>query len=175
MNELQPLFDKFTQYFDEILISSDLSTSGISIFSALNPANIDMPILKENLLLSNTVYSYFFKTNKKHIPIVNEICKLIGNSPALYQLTVKTLTELFIKTHNWLYATLKSLIINKFHETLSHENLINLIGNSDMPTELILKFGNLIHVCLKERKIEAKRAKELEMIMESKKFEKILM
>lgn len=174
MNELHPLFDKFTQYFDEILTSSDLNSPGIPFFSALNHLNIDLPILKDNLLLSNTVYTYLFKSNKKHVPIVNEICKLIGNSSSLYQLTVKTLTELFVKSHNWFYATLKSLIVNKFHESLSHENLLNLIGTADMPTELILKFGNLVHMCLKERKIEAKRAKELEAIMESKKFEKIL-
>ncbi|CAF0982652.1 unnamed protein product [Brachionus calyciflorus] len=174
MRELQPLFEKFTNYFDEILTYSDLQIpSSNHFFLPLNTSNIDVPILKENLMVSNTIYTYLFKTNKRHMTYVNEICKLIGNNTTLYQFTLKALTDLYLKTHDWFYSTLKSFIVNKYYESLSHENLLNLIGTSDAQTEMILKFGNLLHLCLKEKKIEAKRAKELETIMESKKFEKI--
>lgn len=130
MKELQPLFDKFTNYFDEILTYSDLHVPSSTHNFALNASNIDMPILKENLLVSNTVYTLIFKTNKRHMAFVNEICKLVGNSSTLYQFTIKTLIDFYLKTHDWFYSTLKSLIVYKFHETLSHENLLeNTIKN----------------------------------------------
>lgn len=57
------------------------------------------------------------------------------------------------------------------HDTL---NSIVTNGHGDIQGENLLKFATLINSCLKEKKIETKRAKELETIMEWKKFDKIL-
>lgn len=158
-----------------MLCNCDINIPATSQITSLNASNIDVPILKESLLLTSTVFTCFFKTNKKHLPIVNEICKLIGNSHKLYQFTISTLTTLYLRTHDWFYSTLKSQIVAKLNEMYNHDNLINLINNgiNDAQVEMILKFGNLINSCLREKKLESKRAKELETIMESKKFEKI--
>jgi hypothetical protein len=58
----------------------------------------------------------------------------------------------------------------------NHEifNSIVSSGSGDVNSENLFKFASIINNCLKEKKIENKRAKELESIMESKKFEKII-
>lgn len=58
----------------------------------------------------------------------------------------------------------------------NNDGLMSIVsgGDSDVTNEMVYKFSSLINACLKEKKIEAKRAKELETIMESKKFDKIL-
>lgn len=47
-------------------------------------------------------------------------------------------------------------------------------GHNDVQMDNVFKFASIVNMCLKERRIDTKRAKELETIMESKKFEKIL-
>ena len=58
----------------------------------------------------------------------------------------------------------------------NHDTLNSIVTNvhGDIQGENLLKFATLINSCLKEKKIETKRAKELETIMEWKKFDKIL-
>jgi hypothetical protein len=176
LKELQPLFDKFTTYFDETITNFELNAIQPTISNQHSTINLDLPILKENLLLNSMLYTGFFKTFKRHIACINDICKLIGSNRKLYEYTITSLTSLYIKTHDWFYSTLKSQLLIKLSEMHNNEALMNIVTGStgDATGEMVFKFSNLINLCLKERKIEAKRAKELETIMESKKFEKIL-
>lgn len=155
-------------YFEpSIVISTNLQSTTI---------NLDLPILKEWLLLHQTAYTALFKTYKRHMAIVTDICKLIGSNRKLYEFTISSLSSLYVKTRDWFYSTLKSHLMQKLAEMYNTETLSTLVynGPGDTLGELVLKFGNLINMCLKERKLDGKRAKELESIMESKKFEKIL-
>ena len=176
MKELKPYFDKFISYFDEILTSLETSISTPSLASSNLASNIDAPIVRESLLLANICYTSFFKTNKKHSQYVAEIVKLIGTSNKLYQFTINKLLQLYLSTHDWFYATLKNQLIIKMSEVHNHETLNSIVtsGSGDTQGENVFKFATLINSCLKEKKLESKRAKELETIMESKKFDKIL-
>lgn len=78
---------------------------------------------------------------------------------------------------------MKSQMLLKLAEMNNNESLMSIVSggagtgesNGDNVTsEMVFRFSSLINSCLREKKIEAKRAKELETIMESKKFEKIL-
>ena len=139
-------------------------------------SNIEVPIIRESLLLTSTCYTSFFKTNKRHLQFVSDIAKLIGTSNKLYQFTVSTLWSLYLKTRNWFYSTMRTQLLIKLNEMHHHDILNSIVtsGHGDTQGENILKFATLIHSCLKERKLETKRAKELEAIIEWKKFEKIL-
>lgn len=179
LKELQPHFDKFTAYFDDIITNVDLN---VSHQITQLPLNLELAILRESLLLNSTLSPWFFKTHKRHQMAVSEICKLIGTSHRLYEATVSSLTALYAKTHDWFYSTLKSQLLLKLAEMHNNDSLMHLIvgtvaesgSGGDVTNEMVYKFSGLINSCLKEKKIEAKRAKELETIMESKKFEKIL-
>ena len=61
-------------------------------------------------------------------------------------------------------------------EVHNHETLNSIVtsGSGDTQGENVFKFATLINSCLKEKKLESKRAKELETIMEWKKFDRIL-
>ncbi len=175
--ELKPHCDKFINYFEEIINNFESCfTTNVLAHSSHPTFNLDQAVLRENLLLANTAYSSFFRLNKRYVTYVNEIVKLIGTSKKLYESAVKLLSVSFLKTHDWFYSTLRSQIILKISETSHHDILSSVIAceNGDTSPELIYKFGSIINTFLKEKKIEPKRAKELEAIMESKKFEKIL-
>lgn len=202
LKELQPHLDKFTSYLDETITTGiDLTQPVGSV--AVTPSshhhphhahhhhtpssssliNLELPILKESLLLNTTLYPWFFKTHKRHQSAIGEICKLIGTSHRLYEFTVSSLSSLYARTHDWFYSTLKSQILIKLAEMHNNETLMAIVGavatgeqsSSDAAQcEMVFKFSSLINACLREKKIEAKRAKELETIMESKKFDKIL-
>ena len=141
-----------------------------------NTYNIESAIIRENLLLNNTAFTVVLKGNKRLGAVVNEIIKLIGNSQKLYTHTISALSKLYLKTHNWFYSTLRSQLLFKLNE-LHNNELVNSIvtnGPSDVQNESVFKFASIINLCLKEKRIDTKRAKELETIMESKKFEKII-
>ena len=141
-----------------------------------NTYNIESVIIRENLLLNNTAFTVVLKGNKRLGAVVNEIIKLIGNSQKLYTHTISALSRLYLKTHNWFYSTMRSQLLFKLNE-LHNNELVNSIvtnGPSDVQNESVFKFASIINLCLKEKKIDTKRAKELETIMESKKFEKII-
>lgn len=172
--ELQPLFDKFTNYFDEIMTSFEM----ISPPAASTPAqiNIEAAIIRDNLLLTNTVHSTVLKANKRISQITSDIFKLIGNNSKLYHSTLNKLTQLYLKTRNWFYSTLRSQLSIKLNELHNHD-LINSIvttGPGDTQNENVYKFASLINMCLKEKRIDTKRAKEIETIIDSKKFDKII-
>lgn len=174
--ELKPHFEKFLNYFDELITKFEITTSITHTFASLNVSNIDSPVIKDSLLLNNTTYSNFFRANKRHVAFVTEIAKLIGTSNKLYQYTTNHLHSKYVKTNNWFYSTLKSQLLIKLNEMHNHEIFHSIVssGSSDVNNENLYKFASIINNCLKEKKIENKRAKELESIMESKKFEKII-
>ncbi len=172
--ELQPLFDKFTGYFEEILTNNEIAPPQAVLITP--QINIESAIIRDNLLLVNTVHSTILKTNKRTIQITNDITKLIGNNSKLYQLTIGKLTALYLKTRNWFYSTLRSQILVKLNDLHNHELISSIVTNGagDTQNENIYKFACIINICLKEKRIDTKRAKELENIMESKKFDKII-
>lgn len=175
--ELKPHFDKFLQYFDELITNNfEIACTIVNSFASLNVSNIDSPLIKDSLLLVNTAHSNFFRLNKRHATHVNDIVKLIGTSNKLYQYTINLLHTKYLKEHNWFYSTLKSQILIKINELHNHDVAHSIVtsGASDVNGENLNKFASIINSCLKEKKIETKRAKELEAIMESKKFEKII-
>jgi hypothetical protein len=178
IKELQPHFEKFVGYFDELVSNIDLSLSALMHTVSLNFSNIELAS-KDNILLSNNTYVNFFKTHKKYVAFVGDICKLIGTNHKLYELTVETLVQQYLKTRDLFYATLRIHLVVKLAE-LHHHDVVQTIvvanvgTHSDSPSEMIFKFCNIIASCLKDRTLGTKRAKELEHIMESKKFEKII-
>lgn len=116
------------------------------------------------------------KSNKKIQLIINDIFKLIGNNNKLYQSTLSKLTALFIKSRNWFYSTLRNQLLVKLNELHNHDLISSIVTNGpgDTQNENIYKFGSIINMCLKEKRIDAKRGKELEAIIDSKKFDKII-
>jgi hypothetical protein len=178
LKELQPHFEKFVGYFDDIVTSIDLGVSALMHTVSLNFSNIELAN-KDNILLANNTHVNFFKTYKKHLTFVADICKLIGTNHKLYELTVDTLVQQYLRTRDWFYATLRIHLVVKLGE-LHHHDVVQTIAvanvgtHSDSPSEMIYKFCNIIASCLKERTLGTKRAKELEHIMEAKKFEKII-
>jgi hypothetical protein len=176
VKELQPLFEKITTYFDDLVTNSDLNATSLAPPS-INLSNIDSAIIKENLLVNNTAYIGMLKGNKKLSAYIADIIKLIGNNNKLYQYTINTLSRMFLKNYNWFYATLRSQLLFKLNETHTNNELISGIvsdGKNDVQSENVFKFASIINMCLKEKRIDTKKAKELETIMESKKFEKII-
>jgi hypothetical protein len=165
VKELQPIFEKITLYLDELLTTFELN-----IFSSAPHANIDAAIIRDNLLLTNTAYTAMLKGNKKLAGLINDVIKLIGSSHKLYSQCLSALSKIYLKTHNWFYSTMRSQLLIKLHEVHNHE----LINSIDKQNDTIFKFSSIINLCLKEKRIDTKRAKELETIMESKKFEKII-
>ena len=139
-------------------------------------SNIEAPIIRESLLLTSTCYTSFFKTNNRHKQFVSEIAKLIGTSHKLYQFTISHLSSLYLKTHDCFYSTLRSQLLIQLNSMHNHDTLNSIVtqGQGDIQGENLLKFAMLVNSCLKEKKLETKRAKELETIMEWKKFDKIL-
>lgn len=170
-----PLFDKITTYFEETLTSYEMTGSNLST-PTTNSSNVDVAIIRENLLLNSTAYTSILKANKKLSLLVNDIVKLIGNNHKLYQYTISTLSKLYLKNHNWFYSTLRSQLLFKLNDSHNSDLLSGIVtsGHGDKENENIHKFTLIINMCLKEKRIDTKRAKELETIMESKKFEKII-
>ena len=170
-----PLFEKITNYFEETLTSYEMIGSNMST-PTTNASNVDVAIIRENLLLNSTAYTSILKANKKLSPLVNDIVKLIGNNHKLYQYTISTLSKLYLKNHNWFYSTLRSQLLFKLNDAHNSDLLSSIVtnGHGDKENENIHKFTLIINSCLKEKRIDTKRAKELETIMESKKFEKII-
>lgn len=172
VKELQPIFEKIMTYFDELICNYDITiaTTNASV------TNIDSTIIRENLLLTTTAYTSILKGNKKLSGFVSEIIKLIGSSQKLYQNCIATLSKMYLKNHNWFFSTLRSQLLFKLNDTNNQDLMSSLVtnGHSDAQSENIFKFSSIINSCLKEKRIDTKRAKELETIMESKKFEKIL-
>ncbi len=163
--ELQPIFEKITLHLDELLTTYELNIS-----NSISHTNLDATIIRDNLLLSTTAYTILLKGNKKLSGLVNEIIKLIGSSQKLYSQCLSALSKIYLKTHNWFYSTMRSQLLIKLYEVHNHE----LINSVDKQNDVIFKFSSIINSCIKEKKIDTKRAKELEIIMESKKFEKII-
>jgi hypothetical protein len=172
LKEIKPSFEKFLTYFDEYFNSFEIIHTTLSQPSS----NIEAPIIRESLLLTSTCYTNFFKANNRHKQFVSEIAKLIGTSNKLYQFTINHLSTLYLNTHNCFYSTLRSQLLIQLNSMHNHDTLNSIVtnGHGDIQGENLLKFATLINSCLKEKKIETKRAKELETIMEWKKFDKIL-
>ncbi len=99
---------------------------------------------------------------KKLSNYVNEIVKMIGNNNILYANTVNNLLGNYLNSKNCFYASIRSLLLMKLHDV------------DASLSEQLYKFTWTLNACIKERKVDAKRIKELETIMNSKKFEKIL-
>ncbi len=178
LKELKPHFEKYVAYFDETLTSFDLSAASLMHTVSISYLNIDVAN-KDNLFLTNNLHFNLMKHHhKRHLVHVNEICKLIGTNHILYEFTMETLSILYSQTRNWFYSTLRAQIIARLSEIHSHEVFQTILHksshHSDSLTEMILKYSSLISVCLKEKVLGTKRAKELETIVESKKFNKIL-
>lgn len=176
VKELQPLFEKITAYFDDLVSNFELNTTTSLASSSISLANIDSAIIKENLLINSTAYTNMLKGNKKLSVLVTDIIKLIGNNAKLYQYSLSNLSKMFLKNYNWFYATLRSQLLFKLNETNNQDLVSGILGggHNDAHTDNVFKFASIVNMCLKERRIDTKRAKELETIMESKKFEKIL-
>lgn len=175
VKELQPLFEKITTYFDDLVSNFELNTTPLAS-STISLANIDSAIIKENLLINSTAYTNMLKGNKKLSALITDIVKLIGNNAKLYQYLLSNLSKMFLKNYNWFYATLRSQLLFKLNEA-NNQDLVSGImsgGHNDVQMDNVFKFASIVNMCLKERRIDTKRAKELETIMESKKFEKIL-
>jgi hypothetical protein len=192
--EIQPYFEKFICFFEEIIhnleinlpnttnsnvtLSTQASTTSSSPSIVSTQHNLSaVEAHKEWTLTSNSMYIHFMRNNKRaYLNMVNEVAKLIGISNKLYSFTIQQLAALYLKSHNWFYATLRNTLLIKLNE-IHHNDLINTIvmsGSGDTLGESIFKFGLIINTCLKEKRMDSKRAKELETIMESKKFEKII-
>ena len=165
-------------HFDEFYSNFEINPTALSqsAASGTTSSNIEAPVIRESLLLTSTCYTTFFKANMRHKQFVIEIAKLIGTSHKLYQSTMNHLSTLFLKTHNCFYSSLRSQLLIQLHQMHNHDVLNSIVtnGQGDTHGENLIKFSNLINSCLKEKKLETKRAKELETIMEWKKFEKIL-
>lgn len=187
------MFEKFTSYFDETISNLELnptlnappSAAAAAATSALSTGliattaaqiNIESAIIRDNLLLTNTAHSLLLKANKRIALIVSDVIKLIGNNHKLYQSTLSKLNSLYLKTRNWFYSTLRSQLLVKLNELHNHDLIQSIVtsGAGDSQGENIYKFASIINMCLKEKRIDTKRAKELETIMDSKKFEKII-
>ena len=179
LKELQPHFEKFIGYFDELIGNVDLSLGPLMHTVCLSCSNIEIAN-KDNLLQSNNVYVNFFKTHKRYQTHVNEICRLIGANHKLYEFTVNKLASLYMKGRDWFFSTLRMHLVIRLSEMHHHDALQVIVHNAsnsshgDSTGEMVLKFCNLISTCLKEKSLGTKRAKELEHIMESKKFDKII-
>jgi hypothetical protein len=180
IKELQPHFDKFVSYLDEVVSSADMSLAPLMHTTTLGFSNVDLAS-KEHLLLANNTHVNFVKTHKRHQPWLGDVCRLVGTSHRLYELCVSTLTQQFVSTHNWFYATLRIHLLGKLCEMHNHETVQGIAvataastSASESTSEMVFKFCTVIASCLKERTLGTKRAKELEHIMESKKFEKII-
>ncbi len=103
-----------------------------------------------------------FLKYKKLSNYVNEIVKMIGNNNKLYSNAVNNILDIYLNSKNCFYASIRSLLLMKLHDVD-----VNLSEN-------LYKFTWTLNACIKEKKIDAKRIKELETIIDSKKFEKIL-
>lgn len=90
---------------------------------------------------------------------------MIGSSGKLYFSAINHSLKLYLATKNWNYASIRSLLLMKLHDI----EIIDL--NS---SENIYKFTWALNACIKDRKIDSKKSKELESIVDSKKFDKIL-
>ncbi len=152
--ELNPLFDKCLQYFDEQLSNIETTTHNNKSNTNVNKMDLNEVIEKINSLK--------FKRQSSHI---NDIVKMIGNNGKLYFNAVNYSLKLFLSTKNWNYASIRSQLTLKLHDV----DVIDL--NS---SENIYKFTWSLTACIKDRKIESKKIKELESIVDSKKFDKIL-
>ena len=173
IKEIQPIFDKITNYFEEILNNFEQPNAS-STSSAQPQINIDSTVVRESLLLTSTAYVSMLKLNKRLGTYLGEIIKLIGNSNRLYQFTVSHLTTLYLKTQNWFYSTLRSQLLAKLNESFNNDLVSSIVSAGDTQSENVQKFTAIINMCLREKKIDSKKAKELETIIESKKFEKII-
>jgi negative elongation factor B len=87
---------------------------------------------------------------------------MVGTSNKLYSNTVTSLLDNYLSSKNCFYASIRSLLLMKLHDV------------DASLSENLYKFTWTLNACIKERKIDAKRIKEFELIMDSKKFEKIL-
>ena len=137
------------QHFDEQLIN-------IETTQKISQNKID------SLTDQNQISVLKFKRHSIHI---NDIVKMIGNNGKLYFNAVNYSLKLFLNTKNWNYASIRSLLLLKLHDV----DVIDLSSS-----ENIYKFTWALNACLKERRIDTKRSKELEAIIDSKKFDKIL-
>ncbi len=90
---------------------------------------------------------------------------MIGNNGKLYFNAVNYSLKLFLSTKNWYYASIRSQLTLKLHD-------VDAIDQNS--SENINKFTWSLTVCIKYRKIESKKIKEWESIVDSKKFDKIL-
>lgn len=144
--ELDPIFDKCLQHFEEQLVNFEF-------------------IQKSSTLIETTDKDQLCNLKwKRHSNYINEIVRMIGYNGKLYNQTVNYLIKLFMSTNNWFYASIRSLLLIKLtdvDDTSSSEN--------------IYKFTWSLNACIKERKIDTKRIKELEAIVDAKKFDKILL
>ena len=159
-------------------------------------ANVDVPVIKESLMLANTAYTHVLRVHKRHLLAhVADIAKVIGSgfgNAKLYRLCVGHLLNKYLKTHDWFYPTLKCMLASKLNETetaavvatsATTTGAVSLTPfTSGMLLEtpddgecalLLHKFTSVINACLKEKKMEVKRAKELETVMDSKSFKRI--
>lgn len=150
--ELNPIIEKCINYFDEQLLNFEV----LQIQNVIKAESLEKVLEKSQ--------NYLFKV-KRHTIYVNDIAKMIGNNGKLYFNTVNYLSKLFLKTKNSYYASIRSLLLMKLHDV----DVIDLESS-----ENIYKFTWTLNACLKERKIDFKKLKELEAIFDSKTFEKIL-
>ena len=145
-------------------------------------------MIKESLLVTNTTYTHLIRVHKRHlVGLVTDVAKLIGsNNAKLYRLCVGHLLSKYLKTHDWFYSTFKTMLSTKLTEpdgptsttaAITPAILLETLdgggaGGVECATSLH-KFACIMNACLKEKKIDAKKAKELEAIMDSKHYERI--
>ena len=155
--ELNPLFDKCLQYFDEQLLNVEITQKSSNQNNKSAESTTDL-----GGFFSDKITALKFKRQSSYI---NDIVKMIGTNGKLYFNAVNYSLKLFLSTKNWYYASIRSLLLMKLHDV----DVIDL--NS---SENIYKFTWSLNACIKDRKIETKKIKELESIVDSKKFDKIL-
>ncbi|XP_013392917.1 negative elongation factor B [Lingula anatina] len=112
---------------------------------------------KQNTLFDhrNSALTFFTASTKvrRQNPVVQKLVTMVGKNIKLYDMVLQFLRTLFLRTRNVHYCTLRAEILMALHELEIHE-----ICSVD-PCH---KFTWCLDACIRERFVDAKRARELQ-------------
>nr|CAG4635344.1 EOG090X0363 [Artemia franciscana] len=116
---------------------------------------------KEEVLfnIENLTNSFFSPSPKirRQAPIVQKLANMIGNNIKLYDMVLQFLRTLFMRSQNWHYCTLRSELLMALHDLEVHDI---------MSVDPCHKFTWCIDACLREKQVDAKRSRELQLFLD---------
>ena len=105
---------------------------------------------------------WFFVTgspkSRRQAEVVQKLAEMIGTNVKLYDMTLQFLRTLFLRTRNVHYCTLRSELLMALHDR-EVQDVISV--------DPCHKFTWCLDACIRERNVDVKRSRELQVILYS--------